>query len=121
MIMKELAERYNQFQHDFGQNQTLDYGKIIERLFAPHFKKVVNGNELVHERQDLLCQLETVRNSSGSWSIQTLELIPSADNKKCTIWYCLESEKAGKFFIMAILTGSHDYIDRIDEIYYQQN
>lgn len=120
MSIKFLAEQYNQFQHEFGQEVRQDYESTIAKLFSPKFKKIANGNELASERDQLLPQLKDVKNFAGAWSIQCLDIIPSIDNEKCTIRYFLKSEKAGQFEIIAILRAHQGQIDRIDEIYYQQ-
>jgi hypothetical protein len=120
MLTKTLAERYNHFQHDFGQNVGQDYEEIVNTLFTPDFKKIANGNELASERARLLPQLKGVKDFAGAWSIQSLEIIPSADNAKCTIRYYLNSEKAGQFEVIAILSAKVGLIDRIEEVYYQK-
>jgi hypothetical protein len=43
MLTKTLAERYNHFQHDFGQNVGQDYEEIVNTLFTPDFKKIANA------------------------------------------------------------------------------
>ncbi len=120
MTISKLAEQYNQFQHAFGQGDVLNYENMINALFSPKFKKVANGNELVSERTQLLSQLMTVKDFAGKWSIQKVEIIPAQDGIKCTIRYFLNSEKARRFEVIAILSASHSQIDRIDEIYYQE-
>jgi hypothetical protein len=120
MSIFTLAEQYNQFQHAFGQGVEKDYVDIIARLFSPKFIKIANGNELARERSELLKQLSSVKEFAGNWSIKSHEIIPSLDNKKCTIKYSLQSEKAGQFFIIAILTATDGQIDKIDEVFYQE-
>jgi hypothetical protein len=75
---------------------------------------------LASERARLLPQLKGVKDFAGAWSIQSLEIIPSADNAKCTIRYYLNSEKAGQFEVIAILSAKVGLIDRIEEVYYQK-
>lgn len=121
MTSKTLAEQYNQFQNNFGQDSSQDYDDIILKLFTADFKKVANGNELAQERAQLLAQLNSVKDFAGTWSIQTLDIIPSADDRKCTNRYYLKSEKAGQFEVIAILSIRQGQIHRIDEIFYQKN
>ena len=120
MSVQALAERYNYFQHDFGQDVDHDYEDLISKLFNADFKKIANGNELVSERSQLLTQLRSTKEFAGSWSIHSLEIIPSADDEKCTIRYSLNSEKAGQFEVIAILSAQQSLIHRIDEVYYQK-
>ena len=120
MSIQILAERYNYFQHDFGQNVDHDYDDLICTLFTADFKKIANGNELACERSQLLKQLKSAKEFAGTWSIQSLEIIPSADEAKCTIRYFLNSENAGQFEVIAILSAKQNLIHRIDEIYYQK-
>jgi hypothetical protein len=120
MTINTLAERYNQFQHEFGQDLDQDYDDIINHLFASDFKKIANGNELAGERAQLLPQLKGVKEFAGTWSIQCVENIPSADDEKCTIRYYLNSQKAGQFEVIAILSARQGLIHRIDEVFYQQ-
>ncbi|MBX9804218.1 MAG: hypothetical protein K2Y18_00505 [Alphaproteobacteria bacterium] len=119
MSIQELAQRYNQFQHDFGQGVSHDYEKVINTLFSQNFKKIANGIELLPERAQLLPQLNGVKDFAGTWAIQSQEIIPSFDNMKCTIRYSLKSEKAGEFDVIAILKAHQGQIEQIDEIYYQ--
>lgn len=121
MSVAALAEQYNQFQHAFGQGVAKDYESLIATLFTPKFKKIANGNELATERSHLLAQLLGVKDFAGSWSIQSQEIIPSQDNKKCTIKYALKSERAGQLIVIAILTLSQGKIDQIDEVFYQES
>jgi hypothetical protein len=118
--IKILAENYNQFQHDFGQSLSKDYAKEIEGLFTPNVIKVANGNELVDGRASLLPQLNGVKEFAGNWTIHNQEVIPSADNTKCTIRYDLKSEKAGHFEVIAILSAKDGQIARIEEVFYQK-
>jgi hypothetical protein len=120
MSVVMLAEQYNQFQHAFGQGDNKDYEKIINELFSPHFKKIANGDELTSTRSQLLSQLNGVKDFAGQWIIESHEIIPSQDDKKCTIRYCLDSEKAGKFEIIAILKMSEGKIEQINEVFYKQ-
>ena len=120
MLVSDLAEKYNQFQHAFGQGKAQNYEILIETLFSPHFKKIANRKELVSERPNLLSQLTGLKDFSGNWVIQSLDIIPSYDTTKCTIRYFLNSEKAGNFEIIAILSTLYDQIDRIEEVYYQK-
>lgn len=119
MSISTVAEKYNQFQHAFGQGDEHNYEDLINSLFSPQFKKIANGAELAGERTQLLSQLNSVKDFAGSWTIQSQEIIPSHDNTKCTVRYFLSSEKSGRFDVIAILSASNGQIDRIDEIFYQ--
>jgi len=120
MSVKELAKKYNKFQNNFGSNNESDCKSIIEDLFSHEFKKVANGQILISRKDEIENQLNGVKDFAGNWSITEKLIIPSQDNKICTIRYLLESEKAGIFDIIAILTSSNgSKIDSIDEIYYQ--
>jgi len=120
MSIQTLAERYNSFQHSFGQDVAHDYDDLISTLFTADFTKIANGDELASERSQLLTQLRSTKEFAGTWSIQSVEIIPSADEAKCTIRYFLNSEKAGQFEVIAILSAKQNLIHRIDEIYYQK-
>ncbi|MBX9585976.1 MAG: hypothetical protein K2X50_01845 [Gammaproteobacteria bacterium] len=119
MSIKVYAERYNEFQHQLGQGVEQDYEAIITELFSPEFKKTANGDVLVSNRSQLFSQCENCREMAGKWTIQSTDIIPSADNTQCTIRYLLTSEKAGQFDVIAIMTISNGLIDRVDEVYYQ--
>jgi hypothetical protein len=121
MSISSIAEQYNQFQHAFGQGIVKDYEGLINDLFSPNFKKLANGNELAGERAQLLSQLIGVKEFAGNWTIQSQEIIPSLDNNKCTIRYFLDSEKAGQFEVIAILSAPHGQIERIEEVFYQKH
>lgn len=124
MSIKNLAIRYNQFQnnfgsHDFPQESEKASDHVIYELFAPDFKKIVNGN-LVADRSSLKVQLNNVKNMAGSWTIEPKEIIPSEDNKACTVHYIVTTEKAGSFQVIAILKSSNaQEIQSIDEVSYQ--
>ncbi len=119
MSIKILAERYNEFQHQLGQGVEQDYETIINALFSPEFTKIANGDVLVTNRSQLLSQCKNCREMAGKWTIQSTGIIPSADNAQCTIRYLLNSEKAGQFDVIAIMSLSNGLIDRVDEVYYQ--
>ncbi|MCE3231651.1 MAG: hypothetical protein K0R76_270 [Alphaproteobacteria bacterium] len=120
MSIAALAEQYNQFQQAFGQGEDQDYERTINSLFSHDFKKIANGDELTSNRSQLLSQLAGIKEFAGKWTIQSHEIIPSHDNKNCTIRYLLNSEKAGNFEIIAILKVSGGQINQINEIFYKQ-
>ena len=76
----KIGEKYNQFQHKFGQEISQNNDAIIQELFSPTFKKIANGDELVGDRTKLLSQLQGVKDFSGKWTILSQEIIPSKDN-----------------------------------------
>lgn len=118
--MKKLAVAYNEFQHNYGTSEELDYDGIINQLFARHFKKIANGKELVGKRDELLAQLSGVKAFAGNWKIEPIFTIVSDCNKKCTIRYILSSEKAASFDIIAVITADDEgKIEFIDEVFYQ--
>jgi hypothetical protein len=120
MSITRLAISYNEFQHAFGQGNTVNYLDLIQDLFSPSFKKIANGNLLVSERSLLFNQLTVVKEAAGVWEIKLRELIPSQDNTKCTISYIIATENAGNFDVIAILSSSNKkHIDSIEEVYYQ--
>ena len=124
MSIDSLAHRYNEFQNKFGQSSNSsseECSSTINNIFDDHFKKIANGVVLVAKKAELFNQLSSVKEFAGNWSILEIENIPSADNKKCTMRYILQSEKAGLFEVIAIMSSADGCkIDCIDEIYYQQ-
>jgi hypothetical protein len=120
MSIIELAHQYNQFQSDFGAGVPLDFNSFIEGAFSVDFQKIANGQSLVSMRNELHNQLIQVKDIAGRWTIESIKIIPSADNKECTIRYFVDTEKLGKFDVLAVLSSSNGrYIDQINEIYYQ--
>lgn len=121
MTVKEMAQTYNQFQQDYGQENSKDYDALIEKIFAPDFQKIANGVCLVDSRSKLLFQLSEVKHSTGKWRVvEEKELIPAAAEDKCVIRYILETEKAGNFEIITILNiDRENRINKIDEVFYQ--
>jgi hypothetical protein len=119
MSVKSLAERYNQFQHDFGQGLSEDFDQQIDDLFHASFKKVANGQELVGKRDQLLAQLRGVKEFAGNWTIDSLDILACDDQSKCTIRYILTSEKAGQFEVIAIMSAQQGRIESIIEVFYQ--
>ena len=119
MTIANLAKAYNSFQNDYGQSTRPDYEEVIKELFSTDLKKVANGQDLVAKRDGLGQQLAGVKAFAGNWTINANVIIPSIDNKQCTIRYVLSSEKAGKFDVIAIISSANGkQIDAIDEIYY---
>lgn len=118
--MNGLVEAYNHFQNNFGQGVELDYQQVVTSLFSKDFKKVANGVELVSKAEDLITQLQSVKEAAGAWSVDVKESIPSVCNTKLTLSYVLISEKLGKFGIIAIINSADQKkIDSIREVYYQ--
>jgi hypothetical protein len=118
--MNSLGKSYNDFQNNFGQNVDLDYKSIIKSLFSVDFKKVANGVELVSNAEGLLSQLDSVKKAAGLWTIDAKECITSLCGNKHTISYILNTEKFGKFGVIAIITISdRKLIDLVNEVYYQ--
>jgi hypothetical protein len=122
MTIETLAHAYNAFQHHYGQSMVTNVQHVIENLFAPAFKKIVNGATLVGKRDDLESQLAHIKLLTGPWVIKPSMIIPSADNQQCTIRYSLITENAGTFDVIAIISsGDNQTIHLIDEVYYQVN
>lgn len=118
--MHNLVESYNNFQNSFGQDIKLDYPRIVASLFSEDFKKIANGVELVSNAEGLINQLQSIKGTSGAWSIDVNESISSLCNKKFTLSYILNSEKLGKFEVIAIITASdQNKINSVREVYYQ--
>jgi len=114
----DLARRYNEFQQSFGQSEDKNYPGIIEGLFSPGFQKIANTQILVNGRDNLESQLSGVRAAADGWTVLVKEIIPSANNEKCTIYYSLVSKKLGTFDVIAILTSSdRTHIDSVREVY----
>lgn len=118
--MQRLVESYNNFQNSFGQSLELDYQQVVTSLFSKDFKKVANGKELVSRAEGLIHQLQGVKEAAGAWSTDVKEAIVSLCGKICTFRYILDSEKLGKFEIIAIINSADQMkIDSIREVYYQ--
>ena len=119
--IEQLVKDYHAFQLDFGSFLPKNYTKTIETLFSSQFKKIINGQEAVGNRDGLEKQLTNIRAAVDGWSeITDIFTIPSADGKSCTFRYLFNAPKVGWFDILAIMHSSDgEHIDSIDEIYYQ--
>jgi hypothetical protein len=42
-MTNNIAQKYNQFQNDFGTGVEQDYDALIASLFSPTFTKTANG------------------------------------------------------------------------------
>jgi hypothetical protein len=120
MSIENIAEKYNRFQNNFGQNVEQDYDAFIESLFSPESTKTANGQVLVASRGEFKGQLTSVRDMAGSWTMDIKYVIESATDQNYVIRYMLVTEKLGDFDVMALL-GSLDgvKIDFIDKVNYQ--
>ncbi len=117
--IEKLAEKYNNFQAQFGLPGNQDLSLYIGELFSPNLQKVINGKTLVFKRDALVEQLNEVKDSAVSWKLIIQSLIPSKDDIFCTIRYFLHTENSGDFDIVAIISSQDGIqIDKIDEIYY---
>ena len=117
--LKQMAQAYNQFQHNFGADNPQNYDEILETLFHPSLKKITNGVELVKSREFLVPQLEKVREIAGYWIVECLKIISTAERE--VIHYLLSTEKRGIFEVILILSFKEKKISLIEEIYYQKN
>ena len=120
MSIQHLAQQYNDFMSCFGSGVEIDQSVLIEKLFTADFQKIANGIILTLGRKELENQLTEIKEKTGNWTIETKKILPSADNKECTIRFMAETEKAGKFDVLAVLSSEDNLqISKIDEIYYQ--
>lgn len=85
MPIQNLALRYNTLQKQMGAAQTMNWSSEINTLFSESFTKVINGSMLVMLRSDLNEQIAQLRAVVGTWTIEEKDIIPSLDNKKCTL------------------------------------
>jgi hypothetical protein len=114
----DLARRYNEFQQSYGQSEDRNYSEIIEGLFSPNFQKIIKRKVEVANRDALETQLKGVRDVVGSWTIEVKDIIPSADNKKCTVRFVLNTPEAGSFDVLKVLSSKNGKtIDKVDELY----
>ena len=120
MSISELAKQYNSFQENFCKTCEADLADVISGLFEDKFQKIANGAVLVANRNGLADQLSEVKNIAGKWALDVKDIIPSRDDKKCTIRYVISTEKAGKFDVLAVLSSNNGMqISKIDELFYQ--
>jgi chemotaxis regulatin CheY-phosphate phosphatase CheZ len=120
MSIQHLAQQYNEFMTNFGAATEIDQSQFIEKLFTADFQKIANGIILTLGRKELENQLIEIKKTTGSWTIEPIKISPAANNKECTIRFMAETEKAGKFDVIAILSSEDNVqISKIDEIYYQ--
>lgn len=118
--IENLGHKYNLFQTQVGQSLSEDWAQEINSLFSQTFTKRINGQIAVSKSVDLQPQLLECLKGSGPWQIKVAHVIPSYDNKMCTIRYIIATEKAGTFDIIALIKSENGQtIDAIDEIYYQ--
>lgn len=113
-----IAQKYTDFQNDFGNSVDKCYDSVIESLFAPNFTKVANGTILAANRDALKGQLELVRAQVSEWTMHVKKVMKDEGNFDYFIHYDLTTP-SNVFSVMAIL-GSSDgkVIDYIDELYY---
>lgn len=120
MSIQHLAQQYNEFMTYFGAAANINKSLLIEKLFTTDFQKIANGIILTVGRKELENQLTEIKKTTGNWTIEPLKISPAANNKECTIRFMAETEKAGKFDVIAILSSEDNLqINKIDEIYYQ--
>ena len=119
--MEKLAQKYVDFQNAIGgANDNLK--DMIDSLFSPHFKMIVNGHMVVSSKSNLAPQLQRMLTHFGKRELNIQNIISCADKEQCVVRYFLKIENMGQFDVMAILkskTGRQ--IDEIDEIYYKIN
>ncbi len=119
MSIKSLGFQYNALQMKMGTEEDQSWFETIDALFSENFTKIANGEVLVKARSELHKQIIKCREGAGLWKIKEKKVIPSADNKQCTIRYTISTEKAGSFDVIAILSSANGLqIDSIDEIFY---
>ncbi len=116
-MTNNVAQQYNKFQNDFGQNVEQDYDALIEDLFSPESTKTANGQVLVSSSNELKGQLTAIRDMAGGWTMDIKYIIESSTDQNYVIRYILVTEKLGNFDVMALI-GSLDgvKIDFIDEV-----
>ncbi|MCE2716902.1 MAG: hypothetical protein ACK4V2_06920 [Pseudomonadota bacterium] len=116
--ISDLARKYNEFQQSYGQSEDKNYAEIIEGLFSPGFQKIVNREVKVDGRDSLDPQLKGVRDAVTSWTIDVKEIIPSADNKKCTVRFILRTPDKGNYDVLKVLSSENGItIDKVDEVF----
>ncbi len=91
MLTNNIAEKYNQFQNDFGSNVEQDYDSLIASLFSSDSTKTANGQVLVSSRDQLKAQLTSIRDMAGSWTMDIKYLVESATDQNYMIRYMLNT------------------------------
>jgi len=119
MPIENLIFEYFQLINEFAGGVEKDYDLQIYNLFSPNLKKINNGIESVTSRANFMLYLNYIKGLVGLWTHQTNLIIPSADNKFCTVKGIAITEKVGVFDIISIFTvSSNNQIQLIIQNYY---
>jgi hypothetical protein len=102
-----------------GKIKYVTLSSFSKSCLIRHLRRSANGQELVGHRQQLIAQLQGIKEFAGNWTINCLDLIVANEENKCTVRYILSSEKAGQFEVIAIITAQNNRIESIHEVYYQ--
>jgi len=117
-ILKAAAGHYIEFLKLVGKSEEKAYLTRIPELFAPDCKVVVNGKTVVSSRDDFGSHFNRLKKKMGTWTIDTLDTIISAEDRASVVRYVYKTSKKKTFIIIVILRyDPKEQITEINEVY----
>ena len=117
-FLQTLAGRYIDFLKMVGQSDIKTYEAQVPNLFAPHFKKVMNGKIALTTSKELAPHLKDVRLMAGTWTVDNLETLSFPQDRVCVVRYVLNSSKEGTYTTIAILRyDDKELITEVNEVH----
>ncbi len=113
-----LASSYIHFLKNVVSSDAKNVTDIIAEHTTSNVKKIVNNETVCENVEGLSEQLISVREMAGRIDINLVNFCNDLENNKCSVRYMLDSELAGNFSTLAIVTyDDNKKIVEIDEIY----
>lgn len=118
-VFMSSANRYVDFLSKYGSSNSDSCIDDIKYLFAPNFKKTINGQVFFETQESYLEKIAAVRQWTGAWNIKVLDIVESDKNRNSAICYlCIVKE--GTYITVAILHYDiNNLITEISTIYHK--
>ncbi|MDP1723721.1 MAG: hypothetical protein Q8L85_03370 [Alphaproteobacteria bacterium] len=114
--LKELGENYIQFMSSIGKGE--EFASKMPGIFHPDCEKIENGTLLLNTFDGHVAQLQKAFDFLGCWTIEPLNILPTAMENKCVIYFKWYTDKLEPHATMAILSFNEDgFMTKIDEMW----
>lgn len=124
--LKAVAERYQKFLSQFGQEETGDLLPTMKALFAPDIKKFVNDCHNLEGRKpvattikELYAQISSAKNEVGIWSVIEEDIpIASVEENMVIAHFQIPTQKKGTIVVMKkLICNDNGLINEINEVF----
>lgn len=112
-----IAQNYTNFLAQFGKADKGDIKFLMQTLFAPDCRKVVNGKTVSKSIRKLYKQIKKAKKGTGLWTVSVVAPF-IAQNNTVVVHYEIPTEKQGTIVVLKrLICDNNGLIKEINEVF----